>query len=251
MTAKTMIKTAINAALAPVGLKVVRDGHDWNDQRQYLPVQETLAQAQKAGLSVGDYIDVTYNVAGATEATIEQMARAGVFDKPLDTVVEIGPGSGRYLDRVVKQFAPRRYEVYEIAQAWADYLSETYDIVSHPTDGGTLHGTADASADLVHAHKVFCSVSFLVSVRYWPEMIRVTKPGGHVVFDVMTETCLDPETADAWASTSMEGTGTYPSVMPKTFIVDCFKARGMTLVASFLVPMKPGYTETLVFRKPA
>lgn len=249
MTARARIQTTINKVLSPVGLKVARLDHDWNDQRQYIPLDQTLGDAAAAGLSVADYIDVTYNVAGATRHTIQEMENLGVFSGNVKSVVEIGPGSGRYLEKVVKLCGPSTYEIYEIAKPWADYLVKTYNVTAQSTDGGSMPHTRDASMDLVHAHKVFCSVSFLTSVRYWPEMIRCAKPRAHIVFDVMTESCLDDTTADAWAATAMDGSGTYPAVMPRSFVIEYFARHNVTLVGSFLVTMKPGKTETFVFRK--
>ena len=134
-----------------------------------------ISAAAAAGLSVGDYVDVTYNVAGATQGTIDGMSGLGVFSAPVETVLEIGPGSGRYLEKVVRKCAPARYEIYETAQAWADYLERRHRVVRQPASGSSLSDTADASIDLVHAHKVFVCTPFLITCRYWLEMLRVAR----------------------------------------------------------------------------
>jgi SAM-dependent methyltransferase len=238
--------------MAPIGLKVTR--HDWSDTGNFIPLEETLAAAARAGLSVGDYIDgVMNNIPGATAATIEGMARLRVFLEPIETVVEIGPGSGRYLEKTVAACSPQRYEIYETSDAWAAYLAKTFDVIRRPTDGKTLRATPDASADLVHAHKVFSTIPFLRTCAYWTEMARVARPGGYVVFDIMSEGCLDEDfldlaTLQRWFDSGIEN-GSYPTVMPRGLAVDYFESRRFKLVGSFFVAMGPGKTEVLVFRK--
>lgn len=53
----------MNALIGKTGFQLIRK-HSWADPRTYIPHKRTVAEAQKAGLSVGDYIDLTYNVTG-------------------------------------------------------------------------------------------------------------------------------------------------------------------------------------------
>lgn len=246
---REMVKKAVNTALSSFGLKLVRDRSDGNDDSQYIPFEATIAAARAASLSVGDYIDQRYNVSGATQSTIDQMAALGVFSAPLNTVVEIGPGSGRYLEKIVRQYSPSRYEIYETAPKWGQYLVDTYGVIWRPTDGRSLKHTETASADLVHAQKVFSTISFVSTIRYWPEMIRVAGPHASIVFDIMTAGCLDDEIIEAWDKSEVHGGGSHPAVMPREIAVGYFKRRGFALAGSFMVPMKPGKTETLVFKR--
>ncbi len=50
--------------------------------------------------------------------------------------------------------------------------------------------------DLVQAHKVFVCTTFLTSYRYFIEMARVARVGARVVFDAVTESCMDKQTLD-------------------------------------------------------
>lgn len=122
------------------------------------------------------------------------MFRLGVFSKQITTVVESGPGSGRFIEKTLEACSPSNYEVYETAGLWASYVVSKYDVVLQPTDDRTLRATSDGSADLVHAYKVFVGVPFLETYTYWTEMARVARSGSHVVFDIMTEACLDSDT---------------------------------------------------------
>lgn len=252
MTLKKILKAlaaTTNLALAPVGLKLSRSGHDWGDVSTFIPFEQTMAEAEKSGLPLGDYIDARQGIAGATQATINEMKNLGVFEQPRNAILEIGPGSGRYLEKTLRECSPERYEVYETAPEWAAYLTKNYPVVSQPTDGTSLRATPAASIDLVHAHKVFSTVTFATSAGYWCEMDRVIKPGGYIVFDVMTERCLPPAAIETWAGRGIPSHSSYPAAMPSEAVTGFFTARGFKLIGSFLSPMPPGQTEVLVFRK--
>jgi methyltransferase family protein len=245
---KHAIKQAVNTALSPLGVQIV--AHDWTNVSHFIPLEETLAAARCAELSVGDYIDTIMNkTPGTTQSTIDQMAALGVFSGQVQSIVEIGPGSGRYLEKTIKLCSPSRYEVYETAASWAAYLASEYGVVVQPTDGTSLAATATDSMDLVQAHKVFSTIPFIETCRYWPEIVRVSKPSGYVAFDIVTEHCLGAEVLRMWAESSVVNGSSYPAVMPRRVAVDYFESNGFTLVGTFVVPMGQGKTEVFVFKK--
>ena len=247
--AKRVVKGALKQSLKRVGLDVRLAGHDWTDIESFIPFEATLRAAAAARLSVGDYIDGVMNgIPGATHSTIQQMRALGVFAGPIRVVLEIGPGSGRYLEKTLLECSPERYEIYETAGPWADYLERTYRVVRRPTDGITLAATLDDSVDLVQAHKVFSGTDLLATLRYWREMARVAAPGGFVVFDIVTEGCLSPETIDRWVASGLQ-TGSYPAAVPRQSACDFFRSRGFRLAGSFTVPIGPGTAEVLTFQK--
>lgn len=240
----------INACLSPLGIEIIRTRrHDWSDPRNFIPCQETIAAADRSGLSVGDYLDQVINKhPGATQVTIDGMKRLGVFAQRITNVVEIGPGSGRYLEKTMVACSPTRYEIYETARTWSSYLMAKYNVVVQPADGWTLRATPDNSVDLVHAHKVFCSVPSLTTFNYWTEMARICLSGGHVVFDILTETCLGLDTFHKWVNSSHEY-GSYPAAMPRSIAIEYFSSREFDLVGTFCEPLGESTTEVFVFRK--
>ncbi len=245
---RLLAKRTLNWAVAPLGVKIVGT-HDWSNTRDFIPFERTIDAAERAGLSVGDYIDsVINNAPGATQVTIDGMSRLGVFSGQIAKVVEIGPGSGRFLEKTIEACSPSHYEIYETADSWASYIVSKYNVVLQPTDGKTLKSTPEGSTDLVHAHKVFNSIPFVETYAYWTEMARVARSGAHVVFDIMTEDCLDSSTLEKWV-VAETGHGSYPAIMPRSLAIDCFESRGFDLVGAFIVPMGPGMSETFVFRK--
>ena len=99
MSVLKFARVALNRCVSPLGIEIVRKGRfDYSDQGQYIPFHQTIAAAERSGLSVGDYIDEVMNKSpGATQATVDGMKRLGVFAQRSTNVVEIGPGTGRYL----------------------------------------------------------------------------------------------------------------------------------------------------------
>ncbi|MEU3597639.1 methyltransferase domain-containing protein [Streptomyces sp. NPDC006798] len=250
--AKSVLRSGVKRILGRAGFDIVRSTRVQGGVDDFLPFEATMRAAKAAGLSIGDHIDEVMNgTPGATQFTIDELRGLGVYAAAPESVLEIGPGSGRYLEKTLKECSPGRYEIYETAAPWAGYLVSTFGVVARPTSGSSLAPTPDASVDLVQAHKVFNTVTFLCAVRYFYEMARVTRPGGRIVFDVMTETCLDPDTVHAWATKGGSGHDSYPAAMPRRMCVDLFETLGCTLEAGFPAPMGVASTEVLVFRKNA
>lgn len=238
-------KRTVTGQLGRLGLELRRQGI-----QEFIPFDRTVKAAAAAGLSLEDYIDQVINhTPGATQATIDAMRDAGVFSSDPATVLEIGPGSGRYLKKTLAECTPDRYEIYETAGSWAQYLCEQYPVTLQPTDGTRLQATADASVDLLQAHKVFSSITFLTTIRYFAEICRVVRPGGWAVFDVLTEAALDPGTVEAWAERGGSGHDSFPAAIPRAVVLDRFSTDGFSLRASHLAPMGVGHTEVLMFQR--
>jgi hypothetical protein len=240
---KNFARKSIKSLLDPFDIQLIKH-IPFTDYRDFIPFEETLLAAKASNLSVGDYIDVRYNHPGATQDTID----LGNFNDKIDRVCEIGPGSGRYLEKIVKAYSPTYYEIYETAHKWQQYLLETYHVVAHPTDGKSLAATPSNSIDLVHSHKVMPGQPSLIMCGYFEEMVRITKGGGKIVFDIITEACFDDAMIEDWLADG-GGYQHYPCLMPKQFTIDFFDKRNCIFIGSFIVPMKPGKTECMVFAK--
>jgi hypothetical protein len=234
----------LNVLLGRAGFQLVRNGNR-SHITSFQPLSRTLQEADRAGLSVGDYIDQKFQVPGATQSTIDQLAALGLLTKDVRTVCEIGPGSGRYLEKVQRLCAPRSYEIYETDKDWSDWLTRRYQVTAHAADGSTLQSTANDSIDLGHAHKVFVYLPFVVACQYFLELIRVARKGGWITFDVVSESCMSDAMIEKWIERKIY----YPCMMPRSFVIDFFARRGCHLRASFFAPMVPGVSEYLVFAK--
>lgn len=210
----------------------------------YRSARKTIAAARHSGLSVGDYIDRNFAEPGATQATVDALLQRGGLSGHVERVCEIGPGSGRYAEKVISALRPDVYEAYETAPDWLPHLRELPNLITQPCDGHTLGSTTSASADLVHAHKLFVYIPFHAVAGYLEEMARVVRPGGVVAFDVVTEGCIDQETVDSWIAQ-----GSFFSPIPRSWVIDFLGRRDLSLSGSAFVSMADGWTELLVFQR--
>jgi hypothetical protein len=218
---------------------------------EFLPFEETLAAAKAAGVSVGEYIEWQH-VTGSRSAldqTMHGLASLGVFNGPIERVCEIGPGSGRYLEKTIARCKPRNYEIYESSREWRNWLVERYGVIARAYDGRALAETESSFVDLVHAHKVFGGLPFFNTMSYFREMARVVSAGGWVVFDIMTETCFSREHLDAWFAANPWDWAWSPHMIARDYTVRIFAEQGISFVGSFQIPLFPAITECMVFRK--
>jgi SAM-dependent methyltransferase len=247
MTMKKIIRHRVHETLDAIfglaGFQVVRAQRAFED---YIPFKTTIREAKNKGLTVGDYIDDHYKVPGATQLTIDQLAELGVFDRPIRNVLEIGPGSGRYLVKIIDHCRPETYEIYETSEEWRNWLAKNYPVTAYQADGRTLSFTPDQSVDLVHTHKMLYGTSILTVCRYFGEMSRVVRQGGWLVFDLLTEMCLTDELIEKWLASGVRHAHTMTA---KGFAISYFEKRGFTYKGGFDVPLSPGIIEYLVFQK--
>jgi SAM-dependent methyltransferase len=243
MRLRRQIIDGLNSPLSLIDLQLIRRS---NDPSNYIPFRKTLKEAKRVGMSVGEYLDSKRSVSGATEQTINKMKELGIFNETVQHVVEIGPGSGRYLEKTIAACHPSVYEIYETASDWEQRLVKIYGVTAHAPDKSTLSQTTSASADLVHAHKVFCTLPIIYACRYLEEMARVTKIGGWVVFDVLTEKCLSENDREQWY---LSGVNHGISMIPQAFLIDIMQKREMKFIVDFFIELNPGLTHYFVFKK--
>lgn len=218
---------------------------------EFIDFKLTLGAAKAAGISVGEFLEYRHIVGPKTalEQTIDGLAALGVFDGNIERVCEIGPGSGRYMERTMARCKPTHYEIYETSREWRDWLVKKYGVTGRKSDWRTLSETATASVDLVQAHKVFPGLASLIMLSYFCEMARVVRNRGWIVFDVMTERCFDPANLQAWFDVNPWEWDWSPRICPLQYVVDMFAGFGVTYVGGFLVPLHPAVTECLVFHR--
>ena len=242
----------INRLLAPTGLIVARaapsQAESWRTRigGPYRTDREVIRMAAERGVSVGDFIEAEWEQGGRAQRTVARMRELGAIPDSLGTVCEIGPGSGRYVQQILAIASPARYEIYEIERRRARWLARTWPVVVRPTDGERLSGTPDASVHLVHAHGVFASVKVVSCFASFKEFARITAPGGHVVFDVISEECMSDDEVDAWLQSPLR----YVNFLSRPHLVRFFETHGFSLVEAFRAPLMVfGHSLYLVFRK--
>ncbi len=250
MSVKDRLQVGVNGVLRPFGVQLVRGFSTDPSISPFLPARRTIKKAAEAGLPVGDYLDSYSSEPGATGATVDVMLEASGLTRAagVDTVLEIGPGSGRYTTRVMSALRPRSYDVYETAPDWVRYLSGAFpDLKFHPADGHSLASTGSSTVDLVHAHKLLCYIPFVTAVCYLEEMARVVRSGGTVAFDLITDDCMDSQMTKTWLAEPSRGA--IYSVAPRDWVLHFMAQRELDLTGSHFVPLSGGRTELLVFQR--
>jgi phospholipid N-methyltransferase len=243
---KARTGSLLENVLRPLGFE--RKARPFSD---FIAFQETQRGAKEAGLPVGDFIERKH-LAGdkvPSEQTMDGMAALGVFNEKIERVCELGPGSGRYLEKTRTRCNPASYEIYETSQEWRNWLVEKYGVTARESNGRSLSQTDSASVDLVQAHKLFPGLPLLVTLAYFREMARVVRAGGWIVFDVMTEKCFDAANLQAWFDSDPWEWDWSPRMCACQYTLDTFAQLGISFMGSFQVPLYPAITECFVFRK--
>jgi hypothetical protein len=235
----------INRALGPLGYQFITLDIPHGQRKGYFDVKTIVQAAQDAGQTVCEFVERLADQRGATAKVVAEMKAAGL--QPCERVVEIGPGTGRYLERVAGMLCPKQYDIYEIDADWADWLVQTFSplVVRQPTDGRTLPGTPDDSCGLVHAHGVFVYLSLLEAYQYFVEMLRVCRPQGWIVFDFFKAESFDEAIITKWLAYEER----YPVALMQQHIEQFFSNRGCELIREFDNKYGHGFSHYVVFQK--
>jgi SAM-dependent methyltransferase len=219
----------------------------------YFSVQDVVPKALAAGKSLCDYLE-DENIGGVgrrRDLIIDSLRQRGVFHAK-STIIEIGAGTGIYLEKTIEHAQPERAEVYETALDWVAYLREQHSnkgtkLICHNADGRTLKYSPDTSADLILAHAVFVYIPMLSSMRYLIDSARVLKPGGLLVFDVFNDLRFHLETVNTWLN---DGNGyVFPVVMSDALIREYAAANRLRVVDTFDTPLHASHSTYYILQK--
>ncbi len=237
----------INSILGLFNLRLIRATHlkHISNNLGYISAKETVKSAQTEGLSVCDFIEKTWDQVGETKIIIDNMEKLGVFNCTNSNVCEIGAGTGRYMEKVIDKCNPARYESYETASDWAEWLEKNYNIISLETDGYSLRNTKDKSINIIHSHGVFVYLPFFDSLRYFNEIDRVTDIDSYIVFDCITEDCMDKKSLNKWINSDCN----FPRILPEKYIFDFFPDNKYKLIGNFFTPYGQGKSKYFVFKR--
>ncbi|SFF18299.1 glycosyltransferase [Thermoflexibacter ruber] len=213
----------------------------------YISCEETVNEANKRGLSVGEYVEEIWNQQGQSEEVILELHSYGFFQTG-STMLEIGGGTGRYIDHVLKKYPVKNIISYEIAEDWSYYLEEKYApiLVRRDSDGFNLKFEKDSSIDNLVAHGVFVYLPLLHAFHYFREIARVTKNKGLVAFDIYTAEQFDIPMIDNWLD---KGGHYYPVIISQQLVVDYFSKLCFTYLGSFNNKHGYSFSTYLVFQK--
>jgi CDP-glycerol glycerophosphotransferase (TagB/SpsB family)/ubiquinone/menaquinone biosynthesis C-methylase UbiE len=219
----------------------------------YIDPKVTVQNARAANLTICDYLEsceADTRKHGRRNRIIAQMEKRHLFES-CNVILEIGAGTGMYLEKVIDKSLPNRYEVYETHQGWIKYLKSRYinkescELIFHSADGETLKETVSESCQLVHSHAVFVYIPALNTFSYLREAARVLASGGYLVFDCILESNFGTQETLSWLS----GQWRFPVILHKEHVLDFLNRLGLVLVGEFREIYGLSSVDYLVFQK--
>ncbi|QPK63428.1 CDP-glycerol glycerophosphotransferase family protein [Methylomonas sp. LL1] len=237
----------INLIINYFGFTVSKSGMGYIDPAQ------TIHNAQKSGLSICDYLEnkePDKRKHGRRNRIINKLAEYNTLSS-CTTALEIGPGTGMYLEKVLELAKPIRYEIYETHRGWINYLKSKFEksssctLVVHTANGHSLDQTQSNSCNIVHAHGVFVYIPILNTLHYISESARVLAPGGFLVFDCLTEDCLNYNDAKRWLESSMR----FPVIIQHSLLMEYTVNEGFVFIGKFTEVYGFSRVNYYIFRK--
>lgn len=144
--------------------------------------------------------------------------------KPQSTIVEIGPGAGRWTESL--QGIASQLIVVDLSDRCIDLCRHRFAGVSniefHVNDGRTLSAIASNSVDGVWSFDVFVHIAPLEIGSYIAEIGRVLRPGGMAVIHHAAGGRANDAAAIAWRST-----------MTASLFAEMLQEQGLTLITQF------------------
>lgn len=235
----------INRIIGTLGYKVVKITPIVGSKKtSYIDCKDTVTDAKRQNLSVCEYVERRWNQVGATQKVIENISSiSGLIT--VENVLEIGPGTGRYLEKIKKRFGTSKYVIYETDEEWSAWLAKNYGVFAQPADGISLSHELNEDYNLIHAHGVFTYLQFLHSLSYMAEMIRVCKKGGSIVFDFFDSEKFGQKEVEKWLAVGER----YPVLIPGGLVKKIFADKGLKFDGEFDNPYGQSYSTYFVFRK--
>ncbi len=219
----------------------------------FLDSKSIINSAGNSGLTICEYLEsLEFDIRkhGRRNRIIQCLDNNNIFFH-CQVVLEIGAGTGMYLEKVFDLAKPLRYEIYETNFGWMNYLKKRYSdskdckFFFQQTDGETLKNTVTGSCNLVHAHAVFVYIPILKIFSYIKESSRVLVPGGFLVFDCLLDIKWKKEDIENW----MDSSWRFPIILPYNLLIEFTQRYNLELVHQFDEIYGASMSNYLVFKK--
>ena len=218
----------------------------------YLDAQSILKAASKENIPVTEYLEKN-NIGGVgrtRDDVINVLQHKNVFSD-CEKILEIGAGTGMYLEKFIELCTPNTYEVYETNLGWSEYLKHRYnrltDLKVHNADGSTLAYTNNDSVDKVTAHGVFVYLPIIITFQYLKEAFRVCKNGGQIIFDCFTDRIFTADEILRFREVNPHYD--FPVVIPEKAIIDFCTRFNLVIESQTDIPYHSTYSTYYILRK--
>jgi SAM-dependent methyltransferase len=247
MRLPTTLRTLLKKAFATAGYELTRIG---SKGLGYISADEVQKKAKSKNLSVNQYLEEIWNLETHASRIINSLELDKFLSNAPYNVLEIGAGTGVYTDKLITKLGLEHiqlYQIYETSQDWVNYLRTKYPVELPKANGYLLNSTESASINLAHAHGVFVYTSFVTTISYMREMIRVVKKGGIVAFDILNQNSCTDSVITSWINEEK----TYFNIVHEEYISDLFLKNGFREVKKFQSEIEPGSSTYYIYLRDA
>ncbi len=214
----------------------------------YQEPEFVLYDATRKGMDLGGWYEKRLNQVGRTDTVTDAIMNTISIPEG-GTFCEIGPGTGRYMQKFIEKARPQKYEFYEVQKKLAEYLVKALnynfcEVIAREADGYSLKDTHSCSQDVIFANSVWPIIKYSNIYQYFLEMIRVCKVGGYVIFDAYTE--------DSYTERILNDKNCLLNewrLLPNRMIMDIFISRKMKLEHKFEFPYINFMGSWYIFKK--
>jgi len=235
---KKILKILIKPILTKYKLEIVRTTNKKNaNNKGYIGAKETIKAAQEANLSICDYRESQEDrplKKGRRNRIIEKILSYNILENN-QNFLEIGAGTGMYVEKIIETITPKTYHIYETANDWKEYLSNRFknnlkiNFLIHNASGIDLKQTDSNSCDVVFAHGVFVYLSSVQTFSYLKESVRVLKKGAYLIFDCYLDSSFSTDSIKLWIDYKMY----FPVVMSEKLLNSFCIENNLTIVNKF------------------
>ncbi len=254
---KNLIKKKLNLLIKPILIKykleIIRTSNKQTSGKGFIGAKETIRAAQEANLSICDYRENQENhplKKGRRNRIIERILSYNIIENN-QTFLEIGAGTGMYVEKIIKTITPKTYHIYETANDWKDYLANRFqnnsqiNFLIHQASGVDLKQTNSNSCDIVFAHGVFVYLSSVQTFSYLKESVRVLKKGAYLIFDCYLDSSFNTNSIRLWIDYKMY----FPVVISEKLLNSFCRENDLTIISKFSEIHGATQVDYLIIRK--
>lgn len=217
----------------------------------YFSAHDVVNKARQNNLSLCEYLEGNKLGGLGKRRDLIINALQQYLPGKLTNVLEVGAGTGMFLEKIVEHYCPINYEVYETSLDWVSYLNHEYSgktgLKCHNADGSSLMGTTSESIDAVFCHGVFVYLPLITTFGYLEEMTRVAKPGGCIIFDCFLTHNFGLDILKQWQREPHHWT--FPVAISEDLIKEFLAKFGLICFGRFDTPHVASLSTYFVLRK--